>query len=157
MQLLALAAVLGLGLYAYQGNQFREKAQFKLLKVRFDFNRSALSLFSKLYFETTCKLTNPTDFTMRVAEIKFSASLAGNIAPVALVETKNLVIEKNGSQNFVVPCEIKTLQLFRTIQSASDFLRNNQPLNFKLIGEAKTQVGVITFNETVQLLNTNVS
>lgn len=131
--LLLLAVGAGLYWFSSGAQSLAANLRVRFGNLSFNFDETRRSLFSRLYFNITINIVNPTDrdINLNAAAVK----LYYNNKPVAIaLREAPFTVSRLGNTDVKLLAAVSTLNIFGTIQEAALTVMNKKPLSFQVEG-----------------------
>lgn len=150
---LGLAGIAAVYWFSRGATNIADSLRVRFSKIGFNFDETRKSLFTRLYFNATVNLVNPTNRDVNIQRVAVGVSY--NNKPVGVVYRDNSVtVGKYASTDVSLLVGVSTLNIYRTISDAVSALTSQKPITFNVVGQVVGAGGVqLNFNQpyTIQL------
>lgn len=119
-------------------------------RVRFNDSLSRGSFYSRIFFDVTLNINNPTGFQGRVTGSRLNILYQGRV--IGFVQSSSVVdVKANAITPLVVSVGVPVAAIFDDVATALMALAQRRPVSLQITGTVATSAGAINVNQTVGL------
>jgi len=147
---LLLIAIAGYAFYQYtEFQKFKSSFALKISKIGFDLDRSLKDSFRNLFVNVTITVNNPTGLSQSLKSVNLAASYQGKV--VGTLNLATTLTLKSGSNVYVLPIALNTLNVFASVHDAYKALTAKTGISLQLTGNLKVADYDLPINETLKV------